>query len=221
MTDIQLLAHLLNMAGANPSRARENAHILLEPHLSLEQVLALPKSFLLTHPDLTENEAAFLLLLSALMHRYRADLPSQSIFLGDQVDVRRMILPHFQNQNTERVYAFFLDKDLHLLSSVLAAQGGVSAVSCSASRVLDLALSHNAHTVILAHNHPDGATEFSKSDLLSTSVLFQELCLVDISLLDHYLLAGNEIISLRRLVLERKIHGISFPLPPWWFPPAS
>lgn len=221
MNDIQLLSHLLTMAGGELHHARESAHVLLDRHQSLERVLALPQSALLGHPDLTENEAVFLLLTSALMKRYCAPVSRKSLDLDDPEEIRRLLLPHFQGQTAERVYAFCLDGELNLLSSVLAAQGGADAVYCSTIRVLQLALDHRAHAVILAHNHPDGTAAFSKSDLLSTSALFQALTLVDIPLLDHYLLAGDQIISLRTLVLERKLPTYAFPLPRGWFPPRT
>lgn len=219
MNDVQLLTHLLTLAGTAPARAGRLARSLLAPDRSLEQVLALPQDTLMKHPGLGEGPAAFLLLLPALIRRYSSAQASQSIRLEDRSDLERLLLPHFSGQSVERVYAFYLDRDLNLLTGALAAQGGSAAVSCSVRRVLELALRHRAKGVILAHNHPDGSPVFSKSDLLSTSVLFQELALVDVLLLDHYLLAGDRIISLKELSLERKAPPFPFPLPAAWFPP--
>lgn len=221
MNDIQLLSHLLTMAGAELHHARESAHVLLDRHQSLERVLALPRSLLLEQPGLNENESVFLLLLSALMKRYSAPVATQRVDLDDPKAIRQLLLPQFQGYTTERVCAFCLDGELNLLSSVLVAQGGAEAVFCSTLRVLELALDHHAHAVILAHNHPDGTAEFSKSDLLSTSSLFQALSLLDIPLLDHYLLAGDQVISLRALVSERGLPTHSIPLPGAWYPPET
>lgn len=221
MNDVRLLAHLLTMAGADPTHAREQSHALLAEHHSLGAVLALPRERLLGHTELGEGCAAFLLLIAALLARYVSPPFQPAICLGDQAELERLLQPRFSGQETERLYAFCLDQDLNLISSTLAAQGGQIAVSCSLGRVLDLALSHRAKGVILAHNHPDGVPFFSKSDLLSTSILFQELLLVDIPLLDHYLLAGEQIVSLRQLALEQKLPAFSFPLPEEWFPPPE
>jgi DNA repair protein RadC len=52
------------------------------------------------------------------------------------------------------------------------------------------ALSYNAAGVILAHNHPSGLPEPSEADLRLTGALVQALNLVDIRVLDHFIVAG-------------------------------
>ena len=52
------------------------------------------------------------------------------------------------------------------------------------------ALACNAASVILAHNHPSGVAEPSHADLHLTRLLTQALALVDIRVLDHFVVAG-------------------------------
>ena|SRR5450830_1690576 len=61
--------------------------------------------------------------------------------------------------------------------------------------VVKAALTHNASTLILAHNHPSGEVEPSKADLHLTKRLQQALALVDISILDHIVVAGRHTYS--------------------------
>lgn len=58
------------------------------------------------------------------------------------------------------------------------------------------ALQHNAHAVIVAHNHPSGVAEPSAADRALTASLKQALALVDISLLDHFVVTGSHAESL-------------------------
>lgn len=220
MDDRQLLAHLIELSGTQTTAARELAHTLLEVYQTLDQVLALPQEKLLDHPGLGENAAVFLLLLPALIDRYGLASQGQSgqpVRLWEHGDLERLVLPHFYAQNVERVYAFCLDGNMNLITATLCAQGGSTAVSCSVRRVLELALNHRAKGVILAHNHPNAIPTFSKSDLMSTSALAQELAMVDIPLLDHLLLAGRELISLRKLAAQQKLPDPLYPLPKEWF----
>ncbi len=221
MNDVQLLAHLLDMAGADLTSARELSHVLLDSYGELRHVLAQPQEELLRYPGLNESEAVFLLFLPALMRRYGSTLARPTIRPEDEDALAQILYPHFRGQEAERVCAFFLDGQFHLLSSCMVAQGGRRAVSCSVQRVLELALNHRAKGVILAHNHPDGCTDFSKSDLASTNILTRELALVDVSLLDHYLLADGQAISLRRYAADRLARGIYLPLLQGWFPPSG
>jgi DNA repair protein RadC len=57
------------------------------------------------------------------------------------------------------------------------------------------ALRHNAAAVVFAHHHPSGDAEPSRADELLTQSLKQALALVDIRTLDHFVVAGNKIIS--------------------------
>ncbi|MGA9991887.1 MAG: JAB domain-containing protein, partial [Thiobacillaceae bacterium] len=57
------------------------------------------------------------------------------------------------------------------------------------------ALAHNAAALILAHNHPSGVAEASQADRLLTQQLKQELALVDVRVLDHFIVAGAQILS--------------------------
>jgi DNA repair protein RadC len=61
--------------------------------------------------------------------------------------------------------------------------------------VVQSALAHNAAAVILAHNHPSGVAEPSRADRAITERLTQAMALVDIKLLDHFVVGDAEVIS--------------------------
>jgi DNA repair protein RadC len=57
--------------------------------------------------------------------------------------------------------------------------------------VVKSALSHNAAAVILAHNHPSGVAEPSRADEMLTRSLKEALAMVDVKVLDHFIVAGT------------------------------
>ena len=59
------------------------------------------------------------------------------------------------------------------------------------------ALHHHAAAVILAHNHPAGSAAPSRADRETTRHLDDALALMEIRLLDHFIVAGNEMVSMR------------------------
>lgn len=67
--------------------------------------------------------------------------------------------------------------------------------------VVKAALKQNAAAVILAHNHPSGVAEPSKSDELLTHSLKQTLALIDVWVLDHFVVAGSSIVSFAEMGL--------------------
>ena len=61
--------------------------------------------------------------------------------------------------------------------------------------IVKAALAVNAAAVIFAHNHPSGAAQPSRADELLTRSLKESLALVEVKVLDHFIVAGNQAIS--------------------------
>ena len=74
-------------------------------------------------------------------------------------------------------------------------RGTLTQTSVYPREVVKLALSTNAASVILCHNHPSGVCEPSRSDELLTQTLKSALALVDVRVLDHFVVAGDASIS--------------------------
>ena len=75
-------------------------------------------------------------------------------------------------------------------------QGTINGASVHPREVVKLALSKNAAAVIVAHNHPSGNAEPSKSDIAITRSLKTALNLMEIRLLDHFVVGHGDVTSL-------------------------
>lgn len=89
----------------------------------------------------------------------------------------------------------FLDAQHRVLAAEELFQGTLTQTSVYPREVVKRALHHNAAAVILAHNHPSGVAEPSQSDQLLTDALKQALALVDVRVLDHFVVAGSACLS--------------------------
>jgi DNA repair protein RadC len=89
----------------------------------------------------------------------------------------------------------FLDNRHRLIEFVPLFRGTVDGASVHPREVVKEALARNAAVVILAHNHPSGVAEPSHADELITRRLRDALALVDIRILDHFVVTGDEIVS--------------------------
>ena len=98
-------------------------------------------------------------------------------------------LPH------EAFMALFLDSQHRLLAAEELFRGTLAQTSVYPREVVKSALAHNAAAVIFAHNHPSGVAEPSRADELLTQALKQALALVDIRTLDHFVVAGAQVVS--------------------------
>jgi DNA repair protein RadC len=88
-----------------------------------------------------------------------------------------------------------LDAQNRVLATEELFRGTLTQTSVYPREVLKTALRHNAAAVIFAHNHPSGVAEPSRADELLTANLKQALGLVDIKVLDHFIVAGASSLS--------------------------
>jgi DNA repair protein RadC len=87
--------------------------------------------------------------------------------------------------------ALWLDAQNRLIASEELFRGTLTQTSVYPREVVKRALEHNAGAVILAHNHPSGLAEPSRADEVLTSSLKQALAMIDVKLLDHFIVAGS------------------------------
>lgn len=87
--------------------------------------------------------------------------------------------------------ALWLDAQNRLLKADELFTGTLTQTSVYPREVVKTALTHNAAAVILAHNHPSGIAEPSRADEMLTRSLKDALAMVDVKVLDHFIVAGN------------------------------
>jgi DNA repair protein RadC len=87
--------------------------------------------------------------------------------------------------------ALWLDAQNRLIRADELFSGTLTQTSVYPREVVKAALANNAAAVILAHNHPSGVAEPSKADELLTQSLKAALAMVDVKLLDHFIVAGT------------------------------
>jgi DNA repair protein RadC len=88
-----------------------------------------------------------------------------------------------------------LDSQNRVLSCQELFRGTLTQTSVYPREVVKVALAANAGAAIFAHNHPSGCSEPSRADELLTQNLKAALALVDVKVLDHFVVAGAEAIS--------------------------
>lgn len=88
-----------------------------------------------------------------------------------------------------------LDNQHRLLAHETLFTGTINHTEVQPREVVKFALRHNAAAVILAHNHPSGDCEASQADRVITERLVKALALIDISVLDHFVVGHREILS--------------------------
>ncbi|MDK9354862.1 DNA repair protein RadC [Lelliottia sp. V106_10] len=88
-----------------------------------------------------------------------------------------------------------LDNQHRLLTHEILFTGTINHTEVQPREVLKFALHHNAAAVVMAHNHPSGDCEASHADRVITERLVKALALIDIRILDHFVVGHREILS--------------------------
>ena len=88
-----------------------------------------------------------------------------------------------------------LDAQHHVKATEELFHGTLTQTSVYPREVVKCALRHNAAAVIVAHNPPSGVAEPSHADELLTRTLKSALALVDVQVLDHFIVAGGRALS--------------------------
>jgi len=104
--------------------------------------------------------------------------------------VKRYLRIKLGGQRHESFVVLFVDVKNRLIADKELFRGTLSHTSVYPREVVKAALACNAASVILAHNHPSGVSEPSTADLHLTQLLTQALALVEIRVLDHFIVAG-------------------------------
>lgn len=117
-------------------------------------------------------------------HLKQRDVLSSPTAVRDYLRLKIAGLPH------EVFLAVFLDAQNRVLEAEELFRGSLTQTSVYPREVVKRALAHNAAGVILAHNHPSGVAEPSQADRWLTEQLKAALALVDVKVLDHFVVAG-------------------------------
>lgn len=91
----------------------------------------------------------------------------------------------------EEFHAIWLDTRHRALAVDCLFLGSIDGASIHPREVVRAAIKHNAAAVIFAHNHPSGVTEPSEADRLITRRLCETLSLIEVRVLDHFVIGGN------------------------------
>lgn len=168
------------------------AHRLMERFHTLHAVFEASAEELCAVEGIGESSALLIRLTMALMRRYGIDRKEHGMLgacLQSTEDIGDYVLPHFFGLRFELVLMVCVDHKGAVLSCEELSRGTIDEASISVRRVVESALSHRAHGVVLAHNHPHGTAMPSVADVQTTREVQAALRLVNIQLLDHIVVA--------------------------------
>ena len=192
LSDAELLAIYLRV-GVRGKSAVDLARDLLSAFDGRIALLAEASlSDLARLPGIGTAKAAQLKASFELARRALAqDMTARETIFSAPGKVRDWLRLKLATRPHEVFMALWLDAQNRLIRADELFCGTLTQTSVYPREVVKAALACNAAAVILAHNHPSGAAEPSRADELLTQSLKSALALVDVKVLDHFIVAGN------------------------------
>lgn len=187
-----LLFHALPRQDTN-----QIAHLLLQRFGCLSAVLDADPQDLAMVPGVGKTVSAFLSLIPPVTRRYLHDSATRDkASLNDPYKTSRFLIPLMAGRVEEVFYVLCLDNRCRLLFPALLSRGTVTDAFIHPRQVIETVLRHKSVNVILAHNHPSGILQASKSDVNLTLMLQNVLVPIGIRLVDHVIVAGERTLSM-------------------------
>ncbi|MDD3334571.1 MAG: DNA repair protein RadC [Eubacteriales bacterium] len=186
-----LLFYAIPQRNVNPL-----AHTLLERFGSLHAVLDAPIEELRKTEGVGEYAATLLHLFSAVSTRLSQSRAGERVMLKNRRAAQEYCVRLLTGRKQEHLYAVCLNGQMQVIADALIARGSLSEVPAYPRVVADAVLRHNAHSVILCHNHPGGNAYPSQDDMDMTAKLAMLLKSIEVVLIDHMIVADGEAFSM-------------------------
>lgn len=189
LSDAELIAILLR-TGLPGLDAIALAHSLIQEFGGLYGLLSAAPAALKDKLGLGPAKTAQLIAVLELARRTLREEMAQGVSLSSVDNVRRYLTLSLASREYEVFHAIWLDARNRLITSEELFRGTLTQTSVYPREVVRRALHHNAAAVIFAHNHPSGIADPSGADEHLTRLLQEALGLVDVRVLDHFIVAG-------------------------------
>lgn len=194
LSDAELLAIFLRV-GTRGKSAVDLARELLERYGNLRGLLQADMRSFCAAPGLGTAKYAQLQATLEMMRRHLAETLEKGDVLENPDATRRYLIARLRQYGHEVFATLFLDNRHHVISFEELFQGTINGASVYPREVVKRALHHNAAAVIFAHNHPSGIAEPSMADRKLTERLSEALALVDVRVLDHFVVGDGDGVS--------------------------
>jgi DNA repair protein RadC len=191
LSDAELLAIFLRVGIRGKSAVDLARDLLAQFDGSLSRLADAPPRDLAKLPGLGPAKATQLAATLELARRALAENMKTRDLLGSPGAVRDWLRLKLGGLPHEVFGALWLDAQNRLIAWEELSRGTLTQASVYPREVVKRALANNAAAVVLAHNHPSGLAEPSAADELLTRNLKEALALIDVRVLDHFIVAGR------------------------------
>lgn len=171
------------------------AHQMIKEYGSLALLLEAHPQEIAQRCGVTENVAILVSMIPPVSRRYSKGKWGDRPVLDSSQRAGEYASTLFTGKIYEVFYLICLDTQNRVIHAVQVHEGTINEAPVYPRIIVETALRHQAHNVILAHNHPGGSLKPSKADIDVTQRIKTALEPIDIKVIDHIVVAGDKSIS--------------------------
>jgi DNA repair protein RadC len=194
LSDAELLA-IFFRTGIRGKTAVDLARDLLNRFGGLRNLLAADRDSLCATPGLGETKYIQLIAALEMGRRHLEARVARGEALESPQDTLNFLQASLRDRSYEVFCCLFLDNRHRVLAFEELFRGTLNGTAVYPREIVKRALALNAAAVILVHNHPSGVAEPSRADEQLTERLVEALTLVDVRVLDHFVVGDGETVS--------------------------
>jgi DNA repair protein RadC len=193
LSDSELLAIFLR-TGIKGKTAVDLARDILDDSGGLRELLSSSESQFCESKGLGQAKFVQLKAVVEMSRRYLEEDIKRGDALTDVTSVRQYLQHRLRSYPYEVFACLFLDNKHRVIEYEELFRGTIDSASVHPREVIRRTIHHNAAAVIFAHNHPSGVAEPSQADHRITDKLKDALSMLDVRVLDHFII-GDEVVS--------------------------
>ena len=190
------LLELLLFYSIPRANTNETAHNMLDRFGSFHDILNADIPALMEVKDLGEKSAIFLRVISEILQRYSLEKFEKVNILESFATLKEYLCTLFVGTDNEKAYILLFNKARKLITCQKISEGYCAANTITMRDISSVSISSNAAYAILVHNHPGGKAIPSGEDISTTAIVNSAMKTHGISLLDHFIVAGNNCTSI-------------------------
>lgn len=195
LTNSELLAIVLR-SGTTKFSALDIAKSILDSvDNDLNRLSRKSLNELMRFPGVGKAKATEIQAVMELVRRKQQSKIAQKTMVKCSGDAYSLLHPIFMDLDHEEFYAIYLSRANRVLKTAQISKGGISGTVADGKLIFNYGLETKACGIILAHNHPSGNASPSMADVNLTTSLKKFGSFIDVQILDHIIVAGNNYFS--------------------------
>lgn len=195
LTDAELIGILIGSGSKTETAVELARRILSSVGNDLNALGKLNVAQLCTFKGIGEAKAISIIAALELGKRMKVLESPQRIRIINSKLVFEAIRNEIGDLLHEEFWVLYLDRSNHIIRKSNISKGGVSGTVVDARIIFKQAIENLASSIVLCHNHPSGNLKPSEEDIRITKKLKDAGKLVDIAIIDHIIIAGNNFFS--------------------------